>query len=424
MLEERMERAKALLVERLTDGMDLVALGQIKAKEVAPRLTKRLVARAEALLERERERRANSGLSYDHPRVKAILERLDDVLLDVTTFSRAEIEQVVEEQVRREIMLRMRPVDAIFHIVLSKERTLSVSEVVEALAKLPVQAFYGEGMRAYGEEYADEVLDRETLVGILRKIEERASATDAVGMVMKSASSILEFLRQRRVEDGDEVDLDIIEKILTYYKMRDQARVIKVERMLGRERLTLGQVRRILEVTEDSEEAEEESVEMEGWSVEMWAQKGGEREKGREGEGEQKREGEGEGEEEREEKEGESTEKTVPELEEEESRGRVSEEGVEEAVGVVSRPERSLDEVVAEKEERYFIRKLFARDREIYELLMEQLEGAPTWEEANKIIQKFWEDHGIDAGSKAAERFADAIFKRYPPHGEQDKSKK
>ena len=36
MLEERTERAKALLVEQLTDGMDSVELGQIKAKGIVP----------------------------------------------------------------------------------------------------------------------------------------------------------------------------------------------------------------------------------------------------------------------------------------------------------------------------------------------------------------------------------------------------
>ena len=400
-----MERAKALLVEQLTDGMDFVELGQIKAKGIVPLLTKRLAAQAGALLEQERGRRSDSGLSYDHPRVKAILERLDDVLLDVTAFSKAEIEKMAEEQVQREIVLRMRPVDAIFQLLFPEEKALRVSEVAEALGKLPVQAFYGEGMRAYTGE---EVLDREALMGVLRGIEGKALAADAVGVAMGSIALVLEFLKQRRVEDGDDVDLDFVEDILIYYRMRDQARVIKVEQLLGRERLTLGQVRLILEMTARLEEGEEESAEVKGRSEGTREREGGE--------------GEGQGEREREGEEREGREKVVPELEEEESRGKVSEEGAEEAVGVVSRPERSLDEVVDEadskhpKEERYFTRKLFAKDREIYELLMEQLEKVPTWEEANKIIQRFWEDHGIDADSRAAERFTDSIFNRYPSH--------
>ena len=391
-----MERAKALLVEQLTDGMDFVELGQIKAKGIVPLLTKRLAAQAGALLEQERGRRSDSGLSYDHPRVKAILERLDDVLLDVTAFSKSEIEKAAEEQVQREIMLRMHPVDAISQLLFPEEKALRVSEVAEALGKLPVQAFYGEGMRAYTGE---EVLDREALMGVLRGIEGKALAADAVGVAMGSIALVLEFLKQRRVEDGDDVDLDFVEDILIYYRMRDQARVIKVEQLLGRERLMLGQVRLILEMTARLEEGEEESAEVKGRSEGTREREGGE--------------GEGQGEREREGEEREGGEKVVPELEEEESRGKVSEEGAEEAVGVVSRPERSSDEGTDEKEERYFIRKVFAKDREIYESLMEQLEKAPTWEEASKIIQKFWEDHGIDAGSRAAERFTDSIYKRY-----------
>ncbi|MCK5527896.1 MAG: hypothetical protein KAJ05_12150, partial [Candidatus Latescibacteria bacterium] len=88
------------------------------------------------------------------------------------------------------------------------------------------------------------------------------------------------------------------------------------------------------------------------------------------------------------------------------------EEG-EEVFDVVERTEGVSEKRVDEKEERYFIRKLFAKDRDIYEMLMAQLEDVSVWEEAHRTIRKFWEDHGIDAGSKAAERFTSAIYARY-----------
>ena len=80
---------------------------------------------------------------------------------------------------------------------------------------------------------------------------------------------------------------------------------------------------------------------------------------------------------------------------------------------MVEGPEGVLEKRMDEKEERYFIRKLFAKDLEIYELLMAQLEEVSLWEEAHRTIQKFWEDHGIDAGSKVAERFTDTIYAWY-----------
>ncbi len=414
MLKERMERVKSLLVERLTDGMDFVELGQIKEKGIAPLLTQWLTAQAKASLEREQKRRTDSGLSYDHPRVKVILERLDDVLLDVTMFPKTQIEQVVEEQIRWETMLRIRPVEAMVQFFLPKEGTLSVAELVEAFPKLPVQAFYEAGVKAYAAEHAEEVMDRETLVGVLQGIEDKELATDAVELVINAATTTLEFLKQRHAEDGDEIDLDIIEHILNYYRMRDQARVIKVEQMLGRERLTLGQVRRILEMTGHLDEAGE--TETEPWSLEAGEEIGrfgeneGEETLGDEHEGDA-REDEEEADEESEEAEShspgveESSEAAAP------VGSRVEEE--EEVFDVVERPEGVLEKRGDEKEERYFIRKLFAKDREIYEMLMAQLEEVSVWEEAHRTIRKFWEDHGIDAGSKAAERFTSAIYAWY-----------
>ena len=399
MLKERMERMKSLLVERLTDGMDFVELGRIREKEIAPLLTQWLTDRAEASLKREQRRRTDSALSYDHPRVKVILERLDDVLLDVTVFPKTEIEQVVEEQIRWETMLRIRPVEAIVQFFLPKEETLSVAELVEAFPKLPVQAFYGEGIKAYAAEHVEEVMDREALVGVLHGIENRELATDAVEVVMNAASTILGFLKQRHAEDGDEIDLDIIEHLLNYYRMSDQARVIKVEQMLGRERLTLGQVRRILEMTGHLDEPGE----TEACPEEMGEEIGGMREGARENEGDETVRAENEGEAMKgEKKTGQESEETV-----------LTTPDMEEVFEVVERPEEVFRKRVDEKEERYFIRKLFARDREIYDLLMAQLEGISVWEEAHGTIFKFWEDHGIDAGSKAAERFTNTMYACY-----------
>jgi len=444
MLKERMERVQSLLVERLTDGMDFVELGQIKEKGIAPLLTQWLTAQAKASLEREQKRRADTGLSYDHPRVKVILERLDDTLLDVTMFPKAEIEQVVAEQIRWETMLRIRPLEAMVQFFLPKEGTLSVAELVEAFPKLPVQAFYGEGIKAYAAEHAEDVMDRETLVGVLQGIENKELATDAVEVVINAAATTLEFLKQRHVEDGDEIDLDIIERILNYYRMEDQARVIKVEQMLGRERLTLGQVRRILEMTGDLDEAGE--AETETWSLETGEEIGGMEEGERENEGEktvgdepeEARKGEGEAieiskkaevssagledkrgkgsalkDESKKDSGFEDKTKKDSGLEDKTRKASGLEGGSEEVLDVVERP-GGVFKKLNDKEERYYIRKLFAKHRGIYELLMKQLEGISVWEEAYKTIQKFWKDHpGLDAHSKAAERFTSAIYDWY-----------
>ncbi|MFH1008428.1 MAG: hypothetical protein V1800_13160 [Candidatus Latescibacterota bacterium] len=402
MLEERMERVKSRLVERLTDGMDLVVLGQIREKGIAPLLTRWLTDQAEALLRQEQERRSDTGLGYDHPRAKVILERLDEVLLDVTVFPRTQIEQVVEEQIRWETMLRMRPVKAMVQFFLPQEGTLSISELVASFPKLPVQAFYGEGLRAYADKHPQETVDRETLESILHEIEKRELSVDAVGVIMNAATTTLEFLKQRRVEDGDEIDLDIIGQVLTYYRMGVQARVIQVEQMLGRERLSLGQMRRILEMTGHFTEGDEPETELPSVDVGGDIRRMEEEEENAE---EMRNECE---EEARKGQEDTLAESQAPELP-----NPVMEDRMEDVFEVVEKPEGVFQIRLDDKEERYFIRKLFAKDREIYEALMAQLRGISEWEEANRTIEKFLEDHGIDADSRAAGRFLDAYYGCY-----------
>ena len=88
---------------------------------------------------------------------------------------------------------------------------------------------------------------------------------------------------------------------------------------------------------------------------------------------------------------------------------------IEETEVSPSVPLKPMEDVIGWRNEKYFIRKLFGRDRELYEQLIAQIEKATTWEIARHTMKRFWARYGIDGTSKLATRFSDVVRARYEP---------
>lgn len=428
MLEERIHRATELAVERLTEGMETVEFGQIRHRGFFPALVRRLTVSADRVLEEERARRAASPMNYAHPRVKALVERLDGELRDTVMFSKEEIAQLVEDQIRWDVLLRLRPVEAISKLVFSKQLTLSFEYVLHVFSTLDIDSLYVDAVRSVSEGHLQRRVNREELTAILRRAEDQTLEGGVVVWVMARAASVMEILRHRKIAEGDEIDLDVLEQILRYRGLEDLERLIRVERLLGRGMLTFGQARRILEMREQAEgEQGEVFREPEGdLSMELW-------EAGLSGKARDQKVEDSQAAHTPDQKEGErsvSLSRGTPEvvrerkaveqdakpsqMEKAEAEDQVTKPfEIEEVEVSPSVPLRSMEEVIGWRDEKYFIRKLFGKDRELYGQLIAQLDKMATWEAAQDTIERFWGQYGIDGGSKVAAKFSNAVYARY-----------
>lgn len=428
MLEERIRRATERMVDRLTEGMEAVELGQIRHRGVFPALVSRLTVSADQLLEEERARRASSPMNYEHPRVKPLVERLDAELRDSVRFSREEIGRLVEDQIRWEVLLRLRPVEAIPKLIFSKQTRLPFEYILQVFSTLDIGSPYAEAVHVASEGDLNRKVDREELTAILRRAEDQALEGGMVAWVMDRAASVMEILRHRKIAEGDEVDLDVLEQVLHYRGLEELERLIRVERLLGRGMLTFGQARRILGMRERAEDEQGEVLkEPEGdLSMDLWEAglSGKKWDRGAENGRAARTPAQERG------SRFPSPLQETPEKEKGEKVARPSVESVQreeektvdqvvepfevvEAEVSPSLPLRPMDEIIGWRDEKYFIRKLFGRDRELYGQLIAQLEKADTWEAARDTMERFWERYGIDGTSKVAKKFSDAVYARY-----------
>jgi hypothetical protein len=75
-------------------------------------------------------------------------------------------------------------------------------------------------------------------------------------------------------------------------------------------------------------------------------------------------------------------------------------------------------QLIAPEQRQRFIKKLFGGDPAGFDQLLAQLEPAVTWSDAHRLIQNFFQTHGISPYQEDATRFSDLIYKRYFPKDE------
>lgn len=351
MLADHIEALKEGTLWRIFGDGDAVELGQMRDRGAPPSVVRKLAEEVSSLLEEERKRREEVPLNYGHPKVKALLDQLDELLMEVATFTREEVESLVEEHIRWEVWMRLAPSEMVPKAMFRKEGTLPVEEVLRAVERLPLGGTYVDGLRKLLK--GDREVGRDEFEDLIRKVEGEAMARDPVGFIMEGLASLMEFFLGREVREEDGVDLEVLENLLRGRGMDEWAKLIRVQRALGYEEWKFSQVRKVLKMCHEVEEGPP----------------------------------------------GDITPISLEEL-------------------LASHPEGAppslppLRELIGRRE-KYFIRKLFGKDREVYEAVLDRLEPIRDAQQAEAEIEECYRIYGLEGDSKVAVEFREVVLSRY-----------
>lgn len=79
---------------------------------------------------------------------------------------------------------------------------------------------------------------------------------------------------------------------------------------------------------------------------------------------------------------------------------------------------QSLATLMPPQMRQQFLKKLFRSDAARFEKLLVQLEAAPDWMVAHRLIEMHFYRHQINPYQNDATRFSDLVYKRYFPQDE------
>jgi hypothetical protein len=78
---------------------------------------------------------------------------------------------------------------------------------------------------------------------------------------------------------------------------------------------------------------------------------------------------------------------------------------------------QSLAALIAPQERQRFMKKLFNGDAVSFDRLVAQLETAPSWSAAHRVLEQYFYRRQMSPYSTPATRFSDLVYKRYFPQG-------
>jgi hypothetical protein len=72
-----------------------------------------------------------------------------------------------------------------------------------------------------------------------------------------------------------------------------------------------------------------------------------------------------------------------------------------------------LDDLISKRQRSRFIRKLFKKDKDYFDEVMEELNRTPTWKEASQYLTRVYEVNNLDPFSEDVIRFTDIVQSRF-----------
>jgi len=241
-----------LFLSNLMGEKDSLEFRELKSSGIDPLILRKVESFVDSILEAERERRRSvSELNYDHPEVKPLLEKLDELLKETFRLSREQVAAMVKDDIEFGINLRVNLSEMLPELMFRNRSSISRGEALSVLKRLGLGRPYISSFESYFS--SNDKIDKERMGAFLRETEERALKDDPIGLMLGLISSVMGFLGYGELKEDSEVDIGVVEKILGAKGLREFERVMKVEKVLGRRKITFNKLGEILEVTEFSD---------------------------------------------------------------------------------------------------------------------------------------------------------------------------
>ncbi len=446
------------LKKRILEGATSVRFGKIALDNAIPPFVKLLFQnRVEEYLIRETPLSFKSTPHFDL--------RLEDIerfktpilesLREMAIFSQEEVEEILREALVLRLEYLIKPVSTMEQVLFEDTARVAIADLERRLHPYAKVLSYTDELTRECKRLGYTEIEKDEYHRLMDSILQKKSAENPLAWVLRDFSVLTEFLSETKGEEVVRVEGNVLKAFFEDRKLIPFRRVLEVEMKLGKEDFDAGELevmlKRYLEFKETfaianglgKKEKEEEiaipsekpvepplakeepemGIEFEeppqkeeAWDLELML-------------GEESQETEKEPEPLRS-----SPEIETPVLEEPPKikkpmriiRREVKEEPLESAepepAPLISEEKASpsvfrtrLKDLIDEKTEKAFIKKLFGGDGEAYVKLMRKLEEAESWRVAKILIDNELFKRDVDPFSREAIKLVDLVYSRYYP---------
>jgi hypothetical protein len=422
------------LKKRILSGNERVRFEKITADDGVPIFIKNVFKdRFDAIIAKESPVTLKSTPHFDFKSedMELLRQRFLDILREFSYFHETEIEGILKDALILRLDYLVKPIDTMRRQLFDGKDHVSVSDTESVLGPFRKNLPYADEVIKSCRGLGKSSLAKDEYGRIVDDIIRNIMKEDPVRIILRDFSVLTDFLSETKGEEITRIEGSVIQDFLADRRQSGFRKALDVEMKLGRNDFGPAELevtlKRYLELKDELSkepdvEKEEAEKEAPAEKNEKETQAGAEAELGNGWDLEEVLSEEPIQVEDEAEQLVETPEEPPKQMRIIRREQKKEEESVqlEESVSVaesdgVSEKIEGLHDLIDEKTEKVFVKKLFGGENDTYESLIKQLDEAENWREAKILIDNELFKRDVDPFSREAIKLVDLVYGRYYP---------
>ncbi len=407
-----------------------VALKVLKTKDIPSFIKNYFDREAEQWIREESSMFLSSGrFNYDLPEVRKKFDELYDLLKETAIFGRAKLHRVMEQAVKLQTNFLVSPQRTMVQFIYRDNDAITPEEVMNSMKYFLDYAYYYKALEEFFKTNKMETISNTKFKNFIAQLDEMALGQNKTSAAVNVAKVVVGFLNLGREKESETLDADILvnayqdRNLPEYVKAMKQAidkgktsvSVSQLESMLKsfletgdiepkvvakpakvdvkyEEKTEIFETKNLSHLVSKIEDVKEEAV---AESMDSFFQ----------------------------EEEDDIVLAPQPEMKPvavvDTSKVAISDQLADHMAKQMGQAEvlEDLNKMIEDGDKKTFIKKLFKKNDKEFFALITELNGTPSWKDANNFIDDTFYRLGINPYQKEALALTDAIYARYFPKG-------
>ncbi len=199
------------LGKKILDNQPSISLREIKNRDIPNFIKNYFDRESEKWIREESSMFLSSGrFNYDLPEVRAKFDELYEVLKNTAIFNRPRLIRILEQAVKLQTNFLIMPQRTMVQFVYRDDDVITPAEVIDSMKYFVDYEYYYKGLEHYFQTNPMESISRAKFKNFIQQLDEKAIAQNKTAAAVNVAKVIIGFLNLGRDQQSDEVEPDVL----------------------------------------------------------------------------------------------------------------------------------------------------------------------------------------------------------------------
>jgi hypothetical protein len=199
------------LTKKILDTKQNITLNEIKNRDIPNFIKNYFDRESEKWIREESSMFLSSGrFNYDLPEVRKKFDELYEVLKNTAIFNRARLIRILEQGVKLQTNFLIQPERTMLQFVYRDDDVITPAEVIDSMKYFVDYEYYYKGLEQYFQSNTMESISRAKFKNFIQQLDEKAIGQNKTSTAINVAKVIVGFLNLGREKQSSLVEPDVL----------------------------------------------------------------------------------------------------------------------------------------------------------------------------------------------------------------------